>query len=327
MIKGEGFAVDASLIAADANKQSSIPREESVDWTTPALNTRAVREYLESLDDKSLAETMPKRLSLTDPQSSWTAALGGPAFFAYSTNYLIDTECGVILDVEATAAHRTAEVESTKTMVNRVEALLSLMPSRLIGDMAYGSAQMLAWMVDEKGIEPHVPVWDKTQRGDDTLSSSDFEWNEQSGEYRCPEGHALQSERRAFKKMRPHVTKANTVIYRASQLDCTKCPLKLKCCPNTPARKIARSVHENVRDIGRQITKSPEYQRSRRLRKKVEMLFAHLKRILKLTRLRLRGLSGARDEFTLAATAQNLRRMAMLMPQGPPHSRRDAPAC
>lgn len=327
LIKGEGFAVDASLIAADANKQRGVMRGESVDWTEPALDTHAVREYLESLDDEALAETMPKRISLTDPQSSWTAALGGPAFFAYSTNYLIDTAHGVILDVEATPAHRTAEVDSTKTMVNRVEAFLDVLPKRLIGDTAYGTAAMLAWMVDEKGIEPHVPVWDKTQRSDETLSSSDFQWDEKAGEYRCPEGHALKSERRPFKKERTHITKANTVIYRASQFDCAQCPLKPMCCPNTLARKIARNIHENARDVARQIAKTPEYQRSRRLRKKVEMLFAHLKRILKLTRLRLRGLSGVSDEFTLAATAQNLRRMAMLMPQGPPSDRRGAPAC
>lgn len=326
LIKGEGFAVDASLIAADANKQHSITRGDSVDWTDPALSTRAVREYLESLDEETLSEAMPKRISLTDPQSSWTAALGGPAFFAYSTNYLIDTAHGVILDVEATPSHRTAEVESTKTMVNRVEALLDITPQRLIGDMAYGSAPMLAWMVDEKGIEPHVPVWDKTQRTDDTLSSTDFLWDEQAGGYRCPEGHALRSERRAFKASRTHITKANTVIYRASQLDCAKCPLKSRCCPNTPMRKIARSVHEKVRDVARQIASGPEYQRSRRLRKKVEMRFAHLKRILKLTRLRLRGLTGATDEFTLAAIAQNLRRLAKLTAQGPPFDGRDASA-
>jgi transposase len=317
LIAGEGFVVDASLIAADANKQRSITRDESVDWTHPALSTRAVREYLESLDAEALAQTMPKRISLTDPQSSWTAALGGPAFFAYSTNYLIDTAHGVILDVEATPAHRTAE--------ERVEALLDLTPERLIGDMAYGSAPMLAWMVDEKGIEPHVPVWDKTRRSDDTLPSSAFDWDGQANEYRCPEGHALRSERRPFKKSRTHITKADTVIYRASQLDCAKCPLKSRCCPNTPMRKIARSIHENVRDAARRIARGPEYQRSRRLRKKVEILFAHLKRILKLTRLRLRGLTGASDEFTLAATAQNLRRLAMLMPQGPPLDGRGAP--
>ena len=325
LVEGEGFAADASLIAADANKQRSVPGSDPIDWANPALRTRAVREYLEGLDSESLPDAMPKRISLTDPQSSWTAALGGPAFFAYSTNYLIDTAHGIILDVEATPAHRTAEAESTKTMINRVEVTFDIRPERLIADTAYGSAPMLAWVLDEKGIEPHIPVWDKTQRQDDTLSSGDFQWDEAANEYRCPEGRPLRNQWRAFKTARSHITQADTVIYRASQRDCQNCPLKARCCPNTPMRKISRSIHEQARDVARRVMQTDEYQRSRRLRKKVEMLFAHLKRILKLNRLRLRGLSGASDEFTLAATAQNLRRLAMRMMHAPPSHRTTAP--
>src|SRR5881392_701620 len=165
-------------------------------------------------------------------------------------------------------------------------------------------------MVDEKHIEPHVPVCDKTQRNDETLSSSDFQWDEQADQYRCPQGHALRSQWRAFKNLRTHVTKADSIIYRSSQSDCATCPMKTRCCPNTPVRKIARSVHESARDIARDIAKTDGYKQSRKDRKKVEVLFAHLKRILKLDRLRLRGPSGAQDEFLLAAIAQNLRRMA-----------------
>ena len=165
-------------------------------------------------------------------------------------------------------------------------------------------------MVDEKQIEPHVSVWDKTQRNDETLSSSDFQWDEQADEYRCPQGQVLRSQWRTFKNLRTHITKADTIIYRSSQADCAKCPMKARCCPNTPTRKIARSVHESARDVARDIAKTDAYKQSRKDRKKVEMLFAHLKRILKLDRLRLRGPSGAHDEFLLAATAQNLRRMA-----------------
>src|SRR3546814_10102069 len=113
-------------------------------------------------------------------------------------------------------------------------------------------------------------------------------------------------------RSRTHITKLNSIIYRSSQHDCQHCPRKTHCCPKTPIRKIARSIHEHARDVARRIRTTPEYARSRRLRKKIELLFAHLKRILKVTRLRLRGLSGASDEFTLAATAQNLRRLAML---------------
>jgi transposase len=326
LVKGEGFAVDASVVAADANRQRGVPSSEAIDWKDPALSTRAVHEYLEALDGESLDQAPPKNLSLTDPQARWTAAPGGPAFYAYSTNYLVDTEHGVIVDVAATPAHRTAELESAKTMVNRVEERFELAPERLIGDTAYGTAPMLAWMVEDKGIAPHVPVWDRTQRDDETLSSSDFQWNEQADEYRCPQGHALRRQWRAFRNPRTHITKADTIIYRSSQFDCAACPIKDRCCPNTPMRKIARSIHESARDVARQIRTSDQYQRSRRERKKVEMLFAHLKRILKLDRLRLRGLSGATDEFTLAALAQNLRRLAKLFPQGPPVAGISAPA-
>lgn len=162
LVKGEGFAVDASIIKADASRQRGVPSDEPVNWSDPALSTRAVREYLEALDEEALAETLPKRLSLTDPQARWTTAPGGPAFYAYSTNYLIDTEHDVIMDVEPTPAHRTAEVESTKTMINRVETQFDIKPDRLIGNTAYGTASMLAWMVEEKDIAPNVPVWGST---------------------------------------------------------------------------------------------------------------------------------------------------------------------
>jgi transposase len=316
LVKGEGFAVDASVVAADASRQRGVPGSTAMDWNDPALSTRAVREYLEALDGDP--QVPPRNISLTDPQARWTAAPGGPAFYAYSTNYLIDVEHGVIVDVAATPANRSMEVESTKTMIDRVEEQFALKPERLIGDMAYGAAPMLAWMVDDKGIAPHVPVWDKTQRTDETFSSSDFKWDAEADEYRCPQGSPLRSQWRAFRNPRVHVTKADTIIYRSSQWDCRSCPLKQRCCPNTPMRKIARSVHEAARDVARRINTSDQYRRSRRERKKVEMLFAHLKRILRLDRLRLRGLSGASDEFTLAAAAQNLRRLAKLVAQGPP---------
>ena len=191
LVKGEGFAVDASIIKADASRQRGVPGDEPVNWSDPALSTRAVREYLEALD-------------------------------------------------------------------------------------------------------------------------------EEAEEYRCPAGNPLRSEWRAFKNERSHVTKANTIIFRSRQTDCATCPMKAKCCPNTAFRKIARSVHEAARDVARRIAATPAYQRSRHERKKVEMLFAHLKRILKLDRLRLRGMSGATDEFTLATVVQNLRRLAKLASQGPP---------
>jgi hypothetical protein len=264
---------------------------------------------LAALDAHGEPETPAASISPTDPAARWTAA-GGPAFYAYSTNYLVDVKAGVIVDVEATPSVRTAEVNATRVMIERTQERFDLKPARLIGDTAYGPADFLGWVVNDKAIAPHIPVWDKSQRKDNTLSISEFEWNQQETEYRCPQGQALRVQWRPFKRPRTHITKANTVIYFASKLSCEPCPMKARCCPNTPAREIARSVHESARDVARNIAKTDAYQRSRAQRKKVEILFAHLKRILKLRRLRLRGPNGARDEFDLAAAAQNLRRLA-----------------
>jgi hypothetical protein len=191
----------------------------------------------------TLTKSTPKNISLTDPAAPWSAAWG-PAFYAYSANYLIDIAAGIVVDVEATPAHKLDEINATKTMIERVETRFDLKPQRLIGDTNYGTAEILGWMVDDKQLEPHVSVWDKTQRHDETLSSSDFQWDEQADEYRCPEGHVLRNQWRPFKNLRTHITKADTIIYRSSQSDCATCPLKARCCPNTPMRKIARSIHE-----------------------------------------------------------------------------------
>jgi transposase len=310
LVRGEGFAIDASVVKADANRQRGVPSTETVDWTNPELSTRAVQEYLQALEQDGQVGATPMNLSLTDPASRWTAAPGGPAFYAYCTNYLIDVHAGIIVDVEATAAHRIAETEATKIMVDRVEERFDLKPTRLIGDTAYGNAPLLNWMVEEKKIEPHVPVWEKSQRTDGSISSDAFRWDEERDEYRCPQDHPLRSEWRPFTKPRTHITKADSVIYRSRQADCKGCPLKSQCCPSAPVRKITRSIYEAARNVARDIAKTDGYAQSRKDRKKVEMLFAHLKRILNLSRLRLRGMNGARDEFLLAATAQNMRRLA-----------------
>jgi len=314
LVRGEGFAVDASIVQADANRRRGVPSEQPIDWSDPRLGSRAVREYLEKLEHDGQIGTAPKNISLTDPGARWTAAPGCPAYFAYSTNYLVDVHAGVIVDVEATAAHRTEETEATKIMIDRVEDRLGIKPSRLIADTAYGTAPMLGWLVDDKQIEPHIPVWDKSEREDGTFSRSDFTWDEHADEYRCPGDKPLRREWRAFRKPRTHITKAETIIYTARASDCAHCPLKSRCCPNVSSRKIARSLYEAARDLTRALGKTAEYRQSRKDRKKVEVLFAHMKRILRVNRLRLRGRTGARDEFLLTAIAQNLRRLALRFP-------------
>src|SRR5271169_2081554 len=313
LVGGEGFAVDASLIVADAHRQRGVETPAQLD---PKAN-RAVAEYFAALDDAAFGGATPvepKFISPTDPAARCTASWGGPAIYAYCTNYLIDVEHAVIVDVEPSTAVRQAEVTAAKTMIERIHDRFELWPERLIADTGYGSAEMLNWLVNDRGIEPHIPVFDKSQRSDGTFSRDEFAYDHASDTYRCPAGKVLQHYRRRFTTPRTGVPNDNLIRYRASTRDCGPCPLKPRCCPNTPARKVPRSIYEGARDLAREIAKTEAYQISRHQRKKVEMLFAHLKRILKLDRLRLRGPCGARDEFHLAAIAQNLRKLAKLIP-------------
>lgn len=314
LVRGEGFAVDASIVQADANRRRGVPSEQPIDWSDPGRASRAVQEYLQTLEQDGQIGAPPKNISLTDPAARWTAAPGCPAYFAYSTNYLVDVHAGVIVDVEATSVHRTEENEATKRMLDRVEDRHGIKPSHLIGDTGYGTGPMLNWLVNDKRIEPHIPVWERWERHDGAFSINEFTWDEKADEYRCPGNKALRREWRSFSKPRTHITKAETVIYRARQSDCSACPLKSRCCPKMPFRKIARSLYEEAREHARSLRDTPEYFQSRKDRKKVEVLFAHMKRILRVNRLRLRGRTGAHDEFLLTAIAQNLRRLALTIP-------------
>jgi transposase len=311
LVGGEGFAVDGSLIKADANRQRGTEGDQ---WIPPEKTSRAVEEYLAVLDDAAFGAATPvtpKFISPADPAARWTGANGGLAFFAYSANYLVDLDNAIVVDVEATTAIRQAEVTAAKRMIDRTMDRFDLYPARLAGDSGYGSAEMLGWLVYEKGIEPHVTVFDKSARKDGTLAREDFTYDHEGDVYFCPGGKMLTCKGTL-------VNDGATLLYRASKYDCDACALKPRCCPNTPARKVPRSIYEGARDMARDIAKTEEGLASRRQRKKIEMLFAHLKRILRLDRLRLRGPNGARDEFHLAATAQNLRKLAKLIPMPQP---------
>jgi hypothetical protein len=313
VVGGEAFAVDASIIVADAHRRRSVAKVEDLVPTS----SRAVAEYLSVLDDAAFSGATPvepKVISPTDPAARYTASANSVAGYAYSDNYLIDLKHAVIVDVEATTTIRQAEVGAAKTMLDRTAEQFDLTPSRLVADGGYGSADMVGWLVDERGIEPHVNLIDKSERTDGTFSRSDFAFDTERDLYVCPGGKELRKYHRAFSMPREGVAKDGAIRYRAAQRDCDACMLKPKCCPNMPPRKIARSVHEAARDKARAIAKTEAYAVSCRERKKVEMLFAHLKRILRLGRLRLRGPNGAKNEFLLAATAQNLRKLAKLIP-------------
>src|SRR5215471_15913767 len=258
LVGGESFAVDASLIKADANRQNGVEGDKGL---PPQAASRAIDEYLAVLDDAAFGaatEIVPKFISPADPAARWTGAHGGQAFFAYSTNYLIDVDHGVIVDVEATTAIRQAEVLAAKRMIERSMNRFGFYPARLMGDSAYGSAEMLGWLVYEHGIEPHVTVFDKSARQDGTFSRDDFSYDHAGDVYYCPGGKMLSTTGTL-------VNDDATLLYRASKHDCAGCALKSRCCPNSTARKVPRSIHERARDMARVIARSWEGRISRRM--------------------------------------------------------------
>ena len=246
LVGGENLAVDASLIKADANRQNGIEGDKGL---PPQAAGRAIDEYLAVLDDAAFGaatQVIPKFISPADPAARWTGAHGGQAFFAYSTNYLIDTDNAIIIDVEATTAIRQAEVLAAKRMIERAMGRFDLYPARLLGDSAYGSAEMLGWLVYEHGIEPHVTVFDKSARKDGTFSREDFKYDPAGDVYVCPGGKTLTT-------TGTRVNDGATLLYRASKVDCDGCALKPRCCPKEVARKVPRSIHEGARDMARAI--------------------------------------------------------------------------
>jgi transposase len=312
LVKGEGFAVDASVLEANASRYHGKAAEE-MDWSEKQRQTRAVAEYLAALDEAAEPNPdrkVPKVISPSDPSSAWTAKANKRVQFGYGLNYLIDIENAVIVDVEATPARTSDEVAATKIMIDRTERCFALRPKRLAADTAYGTGKFLGWLVNDKGIAPHIPVWEKSDRADGIFSRADFIWDKRHGQYICPEGKPLRTS--------GTVHDGRTLLYRASKRDCDVCPLRSRCCTRDEARKIPRDLHEDAREVARRKMKTKAFARSRDERKRVEMRFAHLKTHHGFERLRLRGLSGARDEFHLAAIVQNLKTLALRLVWPPP---------
>jgi len=301
LVKGEGFAVDASVMEADASRYHGQAPGET-DWSAPERQTRAVAEFLSSLDDEGsdADRKLPKVISPTDPCSAWTAKANKRVQFGYGLNYMIDLEHAVIVDVEATPARTYDEVAATRTMIDRTEMAFGLKPARLTADTAYGTGKLLAWLLD-RDITPHIPVWDRYQRTDGMFSHLDFTYDNARDVYICPNGRSLGTS--------GTVHDGRVRNYLSRPADCRVCNLKERC-TRAPFRKIARDINEAARNHARLLKGSLEFEQSSHERKKVEMRFAHLKVHHRFERMRLRGLTGARDEFHLAAIVQNLKTLA-----------------
>jgi transposase len=315
LVGGETFATDASVIEADARvARRTEGNEPPDDWNDPDNVTRPVREYLDQLDKAAglgaLTGETPqpaKSLSLTDPQAALTSKGKSKIAFAYGDNYLIDTKAAIIVDVEASPARWTAEVAATRTMIERAKERFNLQPQKLAADTAYGSGGNLAWLM-ERGIEPHIPVLDRTSQTNGMFPRNDFSFDRANNAYICPGGKSLPF---------THDRGNGVLVYRARSRDCASCALKARC-TKAASRVLSVNAHEDVRQRVASLAGTEAFKKSARERRKVEMLFAHLKRHLNFRRLRLRGMTGARDECMLAAVAQNLRKLVKMVGFSPP---------
>ena len=311
LVGGEGFAVDASVIEANASRFQRIEGAD-VEWSKEQLARRAIKEYVDALESENAPinpDRKPKAISPTDPTAAWTTRGRYKVMFGYSLNYLIDMENAIIVDVEATPTRISKEVDATETMIERTQDRFALKPRHLAGDVAYGTGEMLGWLVN-RDIDPHVPVWDQSEvAADGKFVRADFAYEKDGDLYICPSGKEL--------KTSGTVHDGTTIKYIAKRSDCAQCPLKPKCTTGRE-RRISRDVNQEARDYTQALMETDAYKRSRSQRKKIERLFGEAKHIHALVRLRLRGLSGAKDEFLLTATVQNLKRLAKHAIRPPP---------
>jgi transposase len=220
LVGGEGFAVDASVIEADASRFQRVEGAE-VDWTPEQRASRPVQEYLSALESETPPinpDQPPKALSPSDPSAAWTRRGRHKVMFGYSLNYLIDMEQAVILDVEATPTRISKEVDATETMIERVEERFALKPKHVAGDVAYGTGEMLGWLVAQE-IDPHIPVWDRSEvAAKGKFPRADFTYDKARDLYICPGGKEL--------KTSGTVHDGTTIKYIAKRSDCALCPLK-----------------------------------------------------------------------------------------------------
>jgi transposase len=303
LVDAQNVAVDGTMVGANASRQSRVPREQLKE-TAPV--SRTVREYLAELEQVNPVSD-GDMISTTDPDAILTTKGGGTAVMAYYDNYLIDTTSRVILAVEATPALFHQETVAARTMMERVEQL-GIRPQSVGADKAYGSGEFLAWLL-ARGVQPHIPVIDRRHQTEGRFTRDRFRYEPAENAYYCPEGKAL--------RYRGLQRRSQGYAYCATEAQCQGCPQKKLCTP-APYRKLFVHWHEPARQAVRALVRTPAYERSRRARYKIEALFAELKQRMRLSRVRLRRLWNVAEQFQLAATAQNIKRLVRFLAQRPP---------
>jgi transposase len=303
LVEGQNLAVDGTIVGANASRQSRVPREQLKE---AAQVSRTVREYLAELEQVNPVSDA-EMISTTDPDAIWTTKGSGTAMMAYYDNYLVDTASRIIVDVEATPALSRQEMVAARRMTERVEKL-GLRPESLGADKAYGSGEFLAWLL-ARGVQPHIPVIDRRHQTGGHFTRDQFRYEPAENVYYCPEGKPLRHRGQ-------HRTERGS-SYCSTAAQCQGCPQK-KRCTATAYRTLFIHLDEPARQVARALAGTPAYERSRRARYKIEALFAELKQRMRMQRVRLRRLWNVSEQFLLAATAQNLKRLVRFLAQRPP---------
>jgi len=312
LVEGQRLTVDGTMVAANASPPRGVKREQLPEM---AKVSQTVREYLAEVAQQNPMsepeEHPPARNSVaarcvspTDPDACW-ASKRGPAVPSYYDHYLIDNPSCIILGVEATPARFRQETLAARRMLQQVKEKFGISPESLGADKAYGSGEFLAWLL-EQSIQPHIPVIDRRHQTHRRFTRDQFQYDPGEDVFRCPQGQPLR-----YHSMN---RRNQGSIYRTTGSQCRGCPVKKRCTP-APFRKIFVHWYERARQVARDLVPTPAYAQSRRDRNKIEALFSELKLRVGLRRVRLRRLWNVAEQFYLAATAQNLKRLVRFLAQ------------
>jgi transposase len=308
LVQGDNLSVDGSFVEANASKESRIPREQ---LTEAAQVNQTVRQYLVELEQQNPTEEpvhQQEQVSTTDPDATYATKGGTPARLGYYDNYLIDNHSCVIVGVQATAARMSQETVAAQDMIARYAQWQGRNPESVVADATYGNGEFLQWLI-ERGITPYMRTRDSALRTNNPLYGPDrFTYLPESNSYLCPAGQQLN-----FVGLN---VRNRTHAYIGSRKRCGACPQKEQCTTGQ-YKYLAIHIHEAARQRARELARTPAFANFQRQRKKVEALFAELKNQIGLRRLRLRRLKFVREQFFLAATAQNIKRLVRFLSQYP----------
>src|SRR5438309_421348 len=308
LVQGKHLSVDGSFVEANAAKESRIPREQLGE---AAQVHHTVRQYLQELEQQNPAEEPvheQEQVSTTDPDSTYATKGGTPARLGYYDNYLIDSHSCVIVGVQATAARMSQETVAAQDMIARFAEWQGREPVSVSADATYGNGEFLQWLL-ERGITPYMRTRDSALRKNSPLYGPDrFTYLPESNSYRCPAGQPLNYGGRSARN--------RTYIYIGTRKRCGACSQKAQCTTGQ-YKYLAIHIHEPARQRARDLANTPAFAHSQRERRKVEALFAELKNQIGLRRLRLRRMKFVREQFFLAAAAQNIKRLVRFLSQVP----------